>query len=48
MKKIDIREDIKDIPLISVMMCAYNAESYIYDAIESVLAQSYQAHSMPT
>lgn len=42
MKKRDIRKDIKDIPLISVMLCAYNAESYIYDAIESVLAQSYK------
>ena len=29
-------------PVISVMMCAYNAEAYIHDAITSVLEQSFK------
>lgn len=34
-------EMIHNIPLISVIMCTYNTEEYIAEAIESVLAQSY-------
>jgi len=41
-KNNNICENFNEMPLISVLMCAYNAESYISDAISSVLEQSYR------
>lgn len=40
--KKDIKPARRSKPVVSVMMCAYNAETYIHEAIQSVLAQTYR------
>ena len=37
---------MKQSPLVSVLMTAYNRELYIAEAIESVLAQDYQNYEL--
>jgi teichuronic acid biosynthesis glycosyltransferase TuaG len=36
-----MQEEIKDIPLVSIIVPCYNAERYVADTIQSVLGQSY-------